>query len=532
MSPVHSMARQPVFSPQWPGPGRIETPAVLIAAAVAGLVAAIAVPWDRPGVGWLITGLVAAGATVAAVTRARRTATTLPTSHLPASIPAAAAPTPAAPPPALPAAAWVRLLWTTLALALLAVGTMRAAGWLFVWCVLGALIAGTQAVGGGRSVLSMVVNAFGFPLAAARALPWSIGGVASAKDRSGRTVVRTAAAVAVGIALLVVFGALLAGADAAFEAVLSNVLPTVDGVTVFRWIVLFGLVAPGTLAACFLAAAPPNFDTESRRRFALRRIEWALPVGLVVALFAVFVAVQATVLFGGRDHVLRTANLTYAEYARSGFWQLLVVTALTLVVLAVAARVAARETAADRIWLRVLLGALAGLTLVIVASAMSRMWAYEQAYGFTRLRLLVSACELWLGVLFVLVLAAGVTLKAPWLPRAVVATGLLTLLGLAALNPDRFIAERNIARSAPLDIAYLSGLSADAAPALDRLPEPQRSCALRHIVEANQQRGADSWWQWNLGRWQADELLRRHPYVDPDPFVVGDGTCWRYENTP
>jgi len=228
--------------------------------------------------------------------------------------------------------------------------------------------------------------------------------------------------------------------------------------------------------------------------------------------------------------VLRTAGLTYAEYARSGFWQLLVVTVLTLGVIAVAARIAARETFADRLWLRGLLGGLAALTLVIVASAMSRMWAYEQAYGFTRLRLLVSACELWLGVLFVLVLVAGVTLKAPWLPRAVVATGLLVLVGLAALNPDRFIAERNIARAAPLDIAYLSGLSADAVPVLDRLPEPLRSCTLRHIVRAGEERGADSWWQWNLARWQADELLRQRPYVDPDPYIVGDETCERLES--
>ena len=44
------------------------------------------------------------------------------------------------------------------------------------------------------------------------------------------------------------------------------------------------------------------------------------------------------------SYVLRTAGLTYAEYARGGFWQLLVVTGLTLAVIAVAARKAPRET--------------------------------------------------------------------------------------------------------------------------------------------------------------------------------------------
>lgn len=60
----------------------------------------------------------------------------------------------------------------------------------------------------------------------------------------------------------------------------------------------------------------------------------------------------------------------------------------------------------------------------------------------------MSAAELWLGLLFVLVLAAGFRLHAAWLPRLVVASAVLALLGLAGLNPDRFIADRNIDRYA------------------------------------------------------------------------------------
>ena len=58
-----------------------------------------------------------------------------------------------------------------------------------------------------------------------------------------------------------------------------------------------------------------------------------MPLGVLDALFVAFVAVQATVLFGGHAHVLETEGLTYAEYARQGFWQLLWVSALTLLVL-------------------------------------------------------------------------------------------------------------------------------------------------------------------------------------------------------
>jgi hypothetical protein len=177
-----------------------------------------------------------------------------------------------------------------------------------------------------------------------------------------------------------------------------------------------------------------------------RIVEWAVPVGLLVALFAVFVADQLAALFGGADYVLRTAGLTYAQYARSGFWQLLVVTALTLVVIAVTATRADRSTPAARTWVRCLLGALACLTLVIVASALSRMWSYQQAYGFTVLRLGVQTCEVWLGAVYLLVIAAGVRIRLHWLPRAAVASCLVALLGLAVVNPEGLVARQNVLR--------------------------------------------------------------------------------------
>ena len=55
-------------------------------------------------------------------------------------------------------------------------------------------------------------------------------------------------------------------------------------------------------------------------------------------LFALFVAVQLRVLFGGAAYVQRTTGLGYGEYARQGFVQLLAVAALTLTVIGVAAR--------------------------------------------------------------------------------------------------------------------------------------------------------------------------------------------------
>ena len=195
---------------------------------------------------------------------------------------------------------------------------------------------------------------------------------------------------------------------------------------------------------------------------------------------------QFAVLFGSAEHVVATAGLTYAEYARSGFWQLLAVTALALGVLAFDSRWAPDRTPQERAVKRGLLAALAVLTLVIVASAINRMWLYQQAYGFTVLRLLVLTCELWLGAGFLLALVAVLRLRPAGLSRPMVAAGMLALLGLAALDPERFVAEHNVARwteTGRIDTYYLSTLSADAVPALLDLPEPLRSCTLAAIVD-------------------------------------------------
>ncbi|WP_280474782.1 DUF4173 domain-containing protein [Nocardia asiatica] len=235
----------------------------------------------------------------------------------------------------------------------------------------------------------------------------------------------------------------------------------------------------------------------------LRRTEWVLPVSALAILFAAFVATQFVVLFGGDDYVQETSGLTYAEYARTGFWQLSAVTVLTLAVLLIVLRWAAQDTAADRWWLRGLLTTVSLLALVIVASALGRMWTYQQAYGFTVLRLLVEACESWLGLVYVLVIVAVVRLRRAWLPRAVLGTAMATLLVLAVLDPERLIAEKNIDRwqqGRTLDTEYLRTLSPDILPAIDRLPEPVRT-DVRAGLSADLDE--DSWQSWNFSRARA-----------------------------
>ncbi|MGC4814052.1 DUF4153 domain-containing protein [Micromonospora sp. DT228] len=406
-----------------------------------------------------------------------------------------------------------QVAWAVATIALVAVGTVRAAGWLFALCLVAAAVTGTLAVTGGRSPLGMLVAATLPPAATVRALPWAVRGLGDTRPTgAGIGVGRILKSLAISAGLLMLFGLLFSSADAIFADLVTGLLPDISLAGVVGWLLRLVLIGGGLLGAAYLVSRPP--DLEGLRPGPARpahRLEWTLPLVLLDALFAAFVLVQLTVFFGGADHVLRTGGLTYAQYARGGFWQLLAVTALTLLVIAVAARRAPTTTRVDRLLVRALLGTLAALSLVVVASALYRMQVYADAYGATRLRLFVTTVELWLGLLFVLVGVAVVRLRAAWLPRLVVGTAVLALLGLALVNPDRLIADRNVDRyleTGRLDVSYLSGLSADAVPALTRLPEPMRVCALGQIAA---ELPRDGLWEANLGRERARRDLAAIP---------------------
>ena len=69
--------------------------------------------------------------------------------------------------------------------------------------------------------------------------------------------------------------------------------------------------------------------------------------------------------------------------------------------------------------------------------------------------------------------------SAAWLPRAIVAVTAASVLLFALADPERRIAEHNVdryERTGNLDVAYLAGLGADAAPELARVPKVPLPC--------------------------------------------------------
>jgi hypothetical protein len=389
------------------------------------------------------------------------------------------------------------VLFGSLALGLAAMAALLDAGWVVAIDLTASLLLATIAVGGVRVTAPIA------PIVGLSALPALV-------PLPGRRFSPALRGVFAGGLLVVPFGALFWTGDAAFAAVGRSVpLPGLSALPAQA--VTFALVLVGTLGltvAAQLRLAAPQVEVP-KRPF----LEWAVPLGALGALFLAFVAVQTRVLFGGNGYVLRTTGLTYADYARRGFWQLIAAAALTLVVISAAVVFARIRTKAERRVLHSLLGALSLLTLLTVASALYRLRLYEGAFGLSRLRLFAEAFSVWLGALFVLLLAAGVSpAVGRQLARIALAMTAVGLLAFSAVNPDRLIARRNVERwreTGRLDLGYLQALSADAVPVVASLPEPIRSRALGPI--AARFAGSEPWSSANLSRHHARTLFTRDP---------------------
>lgn len=329
--------------------------------------------------------------------------------------------------------------------------------------------------------------------------------------------------------VLLVFAALLSSADMVFASLLGQMLefkylPDMgDLFTQIIWAIIVGWVLAGGLAFAVGrrdgAAAGDEEPWDAGMdavptRVSIGFVEVTTVLVLVNALFLVFGLVQAAYLFGGESNI-SAAGLTYAEYARRGFFELVAVSVLTLGLILGLHHLTRRDTVRQKLYFNALGSLMVALVLVLLASAYWRLSLYEQAYGYTHLRLYVEVFELWLAATFMWLLLA-----LWWKPKRfaigafVAALGFLATLNL--INPDATIARGNLERyhaTGKLDASYLMGLSADAVPALlpvlDTMPpSPERSALVRDLwsrLRTFEQ--SSEWREWQALHWSRSEAF-------------------------
>jgi hypothetical protein len=331
--------------------------------------------------------------------------------------------------------------------------------------------------------------------------------------------------------LVVVFGALFMSADAVFADLVRNVL-RIDFDLIASHVLLFSVsawLATGYLRGFLTGTELPPLNVLWRegalpaivpRRPGLGITEVATALAAIDVLFLLFVIVQFRYLFGGDALVQVTSDLTYAEYARRGFFELVFAVVLVVPVLLAADWLLARVRRRDDFVFRGLAGVQIGLVLVITASALQRLRLYHASYGLTESRFYAMVLLLWIGAMLLWFAATVLRGRRELFAFGALASGIATVVLLFVMNPAAIIARTNVMRmssagaSVRFDVAYATSLSADAVPvligALPALPRDVQCPLALHMLRSWPPDSESSLRSWSWSASRASDAVREN----------------------
>lgn len=328
--------------------------------------------------------------------------------------------------------------------------------------------------------------------------------------------IRKTVAVLIGLALaippLLVFGALFMGADAVFRSFVVRFLRAVPSHVV---LIAFIAYCVGGYLRGLLVDKERKLDSAKRLLpISLGVIETGVMMGAIDLLFLAFVAVQVRYLFGGSSLVLATTGLTYAQYARDGFFELVTVATLVLPFLLFIHWLLRPDDAQGQRSFRWLAAAQIALLFVVMASAVERMRLYQAEYGLSEQRLYPTAFMGWLAAVFVWFCITVLRGHREQFAFGAMVAGFLLIATLHVISPDALIARTNLARGGAgrrFDVRYAASLSDDAVPELvaglpDLAPQDRCTLASRLLGRWAPSESTD-WRSWSYARAQARDAI-------------------------
>ncbi|WP_078553836.1 DUF4153 domain-containing protein [Bacillus alkalicellulosilyticus] len=309
--------------------------------------------------------------------------------------------------------------------------------------------------------------------------------------------------------LLYIIVVLLSSADDQFARILVQIpelfieLQTATFLSIFRILVITLFIFFFLKALVRKTAVTQTIKTESK-------ISWDIIIVSTVLIFInlvylLFISVQFQYFFSGELQ----EGLSYAQYARKGFAELVIVTIINYMILLATLAF----TKGEHIIIKGLGTLLISCSGVLLASAFVRLMLYEQAYGFTYLRIFAHAFMIYLFVILIF------TLIKLWTPRLSLARfylifSLLFYVGMNMMDIDSFIVSKNIDRyevSGSIDVYYLEHLSYSAVPGLVELYKTDPEIEGLHDMLVRKKVHVESrhwkWQSYNLSREQAKRAL-------------------------
>ncbi|TEB07918.1 hypothetical protein Psch_01473 [Pelotomaculum schinkii] len=338
---------------------------------------------------------------------------------------------------------------------------------------------------------------------------------------SGRdmlTVKKIAAGLLICVPVLLIVLPLLSSADMVFNHYLLNfsriweyvdIGPAVGHglIILFVFVYLYGYIWS-------FYSKPPAIEIEKpAKQFFLDPVTILTVLFVINLVYFFFSIIQFSYLYGGQSHTL-PAGFTYAEYARRGFFELVAVAIINLIIQLSSMRYAEKKAQVVNIAVRCCLSLLVFFSLIMLFSAHFKMSLYEEACGLTYLRVFVHYFMCLLFVLFMIALGHAWYRKIPVI-KAYIVIALIFYTVLNFINVDKIIARSNIDRyfrTGEIDINYMQTLSYDAIPdmlilANDSNQEISRQVKDYMLLKKQRLSKGAPWQSFNYSRYRAKAAL-------------------------
>lgn len=337
----------------------------------------------------------------------------------------------------------------------------------------------------------------------------SVGAVLASLGKGTRQkrVLAALAGGAVGIGLLCIIFPLLRSADAVFSSLTDQIVHwlQVNLGSAFVRLLLAVLLTPFLFSLLYQLRYPKVDTAVSEHTTSKPTLEPSMPIVLLLLLdatYVFFLGTQLAALFGGEAYVA-AVGVSYAEYARSGFFQLVWVSLLNLTAVLSCIHFSRREGLGGRM-VRLLATVLVALTAVLLTSACARMTLYVTMYGLSMKRLFTYWAMAFLAVCLLCALWK-IFHPAFGFFRVFFSMGLTVWLLFNYVGPDALIARYNVnayqsGQIGWIDTDYLGTLSYDTLDYLEGIPSCDRLIREQRTQAAQE---ASSWQTWSLSAWRA-----------------------------
>ena len=334
--------------------------------------------------------------------------------------------------------------------------------------------------------------------------------------------------------LMLIIISLLASADQVFENFMGEIPKFLMDINIGEFIpqlviILFITLTSYSYLWSFLSKQNSQIVKLSENGISPKRVlDPVIIITILISVnivYAFFTLIQFTYLFGSANYAL-PANVTYAEYARRGFFELILVTLINLTILLCSVNLTKKLNKVMDTFMNSLNSLLVLCTLVMLISAHLRMSLYEEIFGYTYLRVLTHAFMVFIFALLLVTLVKIWYDKIPLL-KAYIPIALTAYVVVNFINIDQMIARNNLERyhnKGLIDVAYLSGLSNDATPVLVQLLEdkdPNIVSEIQNSLYAKKQAlmRKNQWQAFNISNERAKEVLSKYKLVYQAPKV-------------